>query len=171
MSGQTPDPGPPRPPLVLPPTRRERRRRQRTLIIGGVVAVLISLAIVGTFLMAANRNGDIQLGDKLFNAGGAVRMAKAIDRDGPILFPDPLKRSAGRNLYVQHLGSDWETGWLAFEAQVDDPRCQVVWQRTAAQFRDPCTGRTYPADGGGLTHYPAQVQDGRVVIDLRFKRD
>lgn len=161
----------PRPPLVLPPTRRERRRRQRTLIIGGVVAVLISLAIVGTFLMAANRNGDIQLGDKLFNAGGAVRMAKAIDRDGPILFPDPLKRSAGRNLYVQHLGSDWETGWLAFEAQVDDPNCQLVWERAVEQFRDPCADRTYPPDGGALTHYPAQVQDGRVVIDLRTKRD
>jgi hypothetical protein len=136
-----------------------------------VVAVLISLAIVGAFLTAANHNGDIQLGDELFNAGGAVRMAQAIDRDGPILFPDPLKRSAGRNLYVQHLGREWKSGWLAFEAQVDDPRCQVVWERAARQFRDPCTNRTYPADGGDLTHYPAQVQDGRVVIDLRTKRD
>lgn len=142
-------------------------KRQRAVIITGVLGVVVGLAIVVAFLMAANRNGDIQLGERLFNAGGAVNLAKAIDRDGPVLFPDPLKRSAGRNLYIQHVGRDWRTGWLAFEAQVNNPRCQLLWQRATRSFRDPCSGETFPLDGGRLTHYPAQVQESRVVVDLR----
>lgn len=143
------------------------RNRERAVVVTAVLGVAAGVAVVFAFITLANRGGQLSPDDRLFTVGRADVLARAIAEDGPILFPDPLKRSAGRNLYVQHVGRDPDTGWLAFEAQFDDPKCQVVWQPEAEQFRDPCTGDTIPADGGDLRHYPAKAEENKLVVDLR----
>ena len=144
-----------------------KRRSARALIITGLAGVAFAVVLVVLFVSLASREGGLGLGDEVFTAGRADRLSRSIERDGPVLYPDPLKRSAGRNLYIQHLGETPTTGWLAFEAQVEDPRCQLVWVADGRHFTDPCTKRDYPADGAGLRHYPTVVEDGNVVVDLR----
>ena len=97
--------------------------------------------------------------------------AKAIRRDGPILFKDPLTSKPGRELYVQHLGDDEEKGWIAVEAYSPGERklaCLLTWDAKAYEFVDPCSKERYPADGTGLRVYPGEVDDRTaVIIDLR----
>ena len=84
----------------------------------------------------------------------------------PFLLPD-ASPSHRRDLYVQHLGSDREAGWLAVSAFAPgqtDRRCFLTW--TAGHFEDPCTGATFPADGSGLARYATRVDDGRLYVDL-----
>jgi hypothetical protein len=144
-----------------------RARTPASVIVSAALGVAVAIGIAVAFVALSNRSGEIELADRVFTVGRAASLAESIERDGPLLFPDPLRRSAGRNLFVQHLGDDPDGGWLAFEAQVDDPNCQVEWDSRERQFTDPCTGETFPADGGGLRHYPAKVDDGRLVVDLR----
>lgn len=148
-------------------SQRRKKPSARALILTGVAGVAAAALLVGLFVSLATKEEGLQLGDKVFTAGRADRLARSIDRDGPVLYPDPLKRSAGRNIYIQHLGDKAATGWLAFEAQVSDPRCQLVWDRDGREFTDPCTKATIPANGEGLRQYPATVEDGNVVVDLR----
>ena len=35
--------------------------------------------------------------------------------------------------------------------------CAVQWVADQQQFKDPCTGKTYPADGTGLTQYKVSI--------------
>lgn len=135
---------------------------------------LTTILVLFTVRFASQRPDDINLGDKRFVVGRADRFAERIDSQrAPILFKDPLTSRPGRELYVQHLGTDDKVGWLAIEAYAPGPRkleCILDWNRDDQQFRDPCTDQTYPADGTGLRTYPGEVDDRTaVVIDLRTR--
>ena len=86
---------------------------------------------------------------------------------GPLL----LQALVGnRNIYVQHLGSDEDKGWVSFDARAEGAarECFVKWQADQSTFTDPCTQETYPADGTGLAQHPVTVSPkGRVSVDLR----
>ncbi|MGH9268459.1 MAG: hypothetical protein ACRD0D_09815, partial [Acidimicrobiales bacterium] len=128
-----------------------------------IAGVLVWLAVV----YASQRPDEANLGDPVFRVGRATRLAAEVAERGPALFKDPLNR--GREIYLQHLGGTPEEGWLAFEAYAPGaaraPRCLLVVE--GRRFRDPCGGSTFPADGTGLTGYPATVEAGTVVVDLR----
>ena len=135
---------------------------------------LTAILVLFTVRFASQRPDDINLGDKRFVGGRADRFAERIDSQRtPILFKDPLTSRPGRELYVQHLGTDVKVGWLAIEAYAPGERkleCILGWDRDSQQFRDPCTDQTYPADGTGLRTYPGEVDDRTaVVIDLRTR--
>lgn len=101
----------------------------------------------------------------LFQVGQASALADTVRREGPLLLADPVGRS--RDIYVQHVGED---GWRAFEARLPGtPRnCTLRWQAASRTFVDPCDARAYPADGTGLTTFPARVdEEGRLIVDLR----
>jgi hypothetical protein len=137
---------------------------------------MFALAVVAIILWLAQRP-DVKnnLGDPVFVAPRAVDLARDIaagagpdGRPGPLLFQDLL--GGGRDIYLQHIGTDPLHGWLSFEAHPDDEprRCVVQWAPAANQFRDPCSPRVFPADGTGLEHYATSVnRSKRVVIDLR----
>lgn len=154
--------------------RRVRKQRKRGALVAAVVGVVIAVAIVGlTFVLATNSDDpNVNLGDDVFVVGRAEPLLAPIERDGPLLFQDLVDRD--RDLFVQHLGDDPDTGWLAFEATAPDRerRCQLRWNRTGRHFVDPCDGTQWPADGEGLVHYAATVgEDGRLRVDLRAPRD
>ncbi|MGH9223497.1 MAG: hypothetical protein ACRD2W_06850 [Acidimicrobiales bacterium] len=123
-------------------------------VAAGVVIFLVVLAITGP-------KSTEQSASATFKVGSAERLARTVDRDGPLLFQDLLNRS--RDIYVQHLTDD---EWRAFEAHAPGAprRCVLEWRRTERQFADPCSGRTFPADGTGLTQFPTEVDEAGVLI-------
>lgn len=150
------------------PVAQTRGHAGKALAIASVSVVLI---LVVTFLVAqAASRGDvkIKLGDERFNAGHTERLAKEIDDGGglPFLYPDLVGRD--RNLFVQHLGDDPDTGWAAFGAfDPDDPSCAIEIDREAKILVNACDPDvTYPLGGKGLRFYPTVVEGGRVIVDI-----
>lgn len=128
------------------------------------VAVLFGVLALTSF--SQSPEVDIRLGDDRFDAGDAERGAASIDEGGPLVYPDLAGGS--RDLVLNHLGDDPETGWYAFEARSSgQPRdCVVEWQPEEEVFLEPCTGDTYPPDGEGLNQFPVEIESGNVVVDV-----
>lgn len=150
------------------PVAQTRGHAGKALLIAGVsVALLLVLAFV--VAQAASR-GDVQinLGDDRFEAGRTDRLASSIaEGDGlPLLFQDLVDRD--RNIFLNHLGGDPKTGWVAFGAF--DPAnsdCGVEIDREAKTLVNACDRSvTYPLGGKGLRFYPTTVEDGQVIIDI-----
>jgi hypothetical protein len=131
----------------------------RSALVASALLVLTAVLVVVLVLrLASSPDAKVQLGDPVFEVGQVRRLAPEIERRGPLLFQDLLNRS--RDIYVQHLGTDVKTGWLAFEAHAPgQPRtCALRWVDARGQFEDPCTKAVFPADGAGLVHYPTEVR-------------
>ena len=149
--------------------------RTRLIVAASVVGVaLTGLLVLFVVRFASERPDEVNLGRDRFEVGRADVFARAIERDGPILFKDPLTSRAGREIYVQHLGDDEAEGWFALDAYAPgaprEERCILRWSAEDDEFTDPCGGGTVPADGDleGLRTYPGEVDDRRaVIIDLR----
>lgn len=149
-------------------TRQQQRQgRQRAILVGSTVAVVTAALLLFLVVRFASQNPEkANLGSSVLRLN-AERLANEIAERGPVLFKDPLNRD--REVYVQHLGTDVTEGWLAVGAYASEVSldCLVQWRASAKRFEDPCTKTTYPADGDGLTTYPATVVDGQVRVDLR----
>lgn len=160
-----------RAPLTLAERRQEAAAKRKALVVGTIITLLVGGIILSLVVRFASQQPDrANLGDAVFRVGRADRIAREIGQRGPSLFQDPLQRGTGRNLFVQHLGDDPKTGWLAIEARAPGAatECQLQWQGPQRRFLDLCSQRTYPADGAGLTTYPGRVDDeGVAEIDLR----
>jgi hypothetical protein len=148
--------------------RPAARRSPVGIVITTVIAVGLAALLVWSVVKFASQNPEkANLGDPVFNVGSAKRLAKEIDERGPFLFQDPLSLGRGRNLYIQHLGDDPDTGWSAIEARLPDSEaCAVTWDLEREEFVD-CRRNVHPPDGEGLTTYPGVVENGRVRVDLR----
>jgi hypothetical protein len=143
-------------------------RRELSFVIIGALAVLTAVLLIIFVLRLAKQPGArVNLGGQEFDVGKAPVFAPDVTRYGPLKFVAPRGKI---DLLVQHLGPDPLKGWLAFEAHAPDEArtCVVQWQPPAHHFTDPCTGRLFPADGTGLTHYPVRVaSNAHVIINLR----
>jgi len=151
------------------PYRPPRRRGGTSLLLAAILAVLIAIA-VGVTLVELASNGTVKshLGSTVFLAGRARDLAPQVAKGGPIGLPALLGNT--RPIYLQHLGPDERKGWVAIQALVpgEPGKCVLRWDAAARQFRDPCTGATFPEDGAGLVRYPAVVlPSDRVQVDLR----
>ncbi len=144
------------------------RTRPRTV----VTMTLFALAAAGVLLFltvqyVSKNPNDANLGAQVIRVR-AERMAETIEKTGPLPFQDP---SGDRDVYLQHTGDDPEQGWvlvLAYPAgREGEEKCAIMWDARREVFRSPCTDSTHPPDGTGLTTFPAPVEDGKVVIDLR----
>ena len=101
-------------------------------------------------------------------AGQVVDTADFIADQGPWLMPD-LIAGRDRDIILQHLGDDPETGWHAFAARpAAAPRdCFLEWNASDETFTDNCDGTTYDAIGTGLTQYPVFIDaNGNLAIDI-----
>jgi hypothetical protein len=153
---------------------RRRPRAANFTTIAAAAFIGAVLIVIALLQLASNQSVKNQLGERVFIAGRAADLARDIavpgpdGRRGPLLFPALLR---DRDIYLQHVGSDPMTGWLAFEARAPGaPRtCVLQWVDAQNHFRDPCGAKIYPADGAGLVHYSATVNPAskRVEIDLR----
>jgi len=143
----------------------------RSAFVVGVTGVVIAL-VVGAFMLYLSSRDDIQvrLGDDTFRDLDAESSAEEIAARGPLTFLDLA--GGNRDIFVQHLGDDPATGWVAFDVRPagEARECALVWQPDEQHFVDngECSAvLVFPADGEGLPQYPATVDDGgNVVIDL-----
>ncbi len=150
------------------PARPDKRRRNRATVIAVIAAVGAAGLFLATALLTSGGDTEVRLGDDEFEVGEVDALAERIESDGPLLFQD-LLIGGTRDIYVNHIGSDEDVGWVAFEARVPgSPReCTVVWDEAAVVFTDPCAHETFPQDGGDLPHYPTRVtDDGVLIVDL-----
>ncbi len=145
---------------------------------GGKVAFLVMFAGLAGFAAIAFlilRQGDLvqDTGDGAFGVGSVARvgqvddLAESVADTGPILVPDIASRD--RDIYLNHLSTDPEDGWIAFAARpLDATRdCTLVWNAADELFDNPCGDDTFPANGEGLQTFPVLVdQNGNLTVDL-----
>ncbi|MBU3701014.1 MAG: hypothetical protein FGM58_03075 [Acidimicrobiia bacterium] len=154
------------------PVQESRRRTSRSLVLavaGVAVGIMLVLGLFVIAIPSLTESGtiEVQLGSDTYDAGGAASRSENIRDGGPLLFSDVS--SGNRDIYLQHIGDDIQTGWYAFDARrVGQSRnCTLVWQPAESTFRDPCDDTVVPADGAGQPTYPVTITDkGKVVIDL-----
>lgn len=134
--------------------------RSTAFVLIGVSAVLFA-AFMLWFVITLSRDPDARsnLGDAVFEIGDARGVANAIERDGPVLLADPLRR--GRNLVVDRVAGRW----VAYAVRPSGDDCRIELDRDTARVVDSCTGPI--TERASLPHYRATVDDGRLVIDLR----
>lgn len=144
-----------------------RRRSQPRAVALGIVGVVLALgAMLLVSWLGSRGDVDLTFGGEEFEVGRTERLAAEIDDRGPFLFRNPA--GVDRHVYVQHLGDDPDQGWLTVGARAPEQTDESCYLEVDGDgFRDPCSGTEYPADGDGLQHYPTEVRDGRVFVDLR----
>jgi hypothetical protein len=151
-------------------TSPKRSSRSVVLAVAGVtlgIALVLVLFVVAIPSLTESGTVEVKLGSDTYDAGSATSRARNIAEGGPLLFSDVS--SGKRDIYLQHVGDDDTSGWLAFDARRPGQGrdCTLVWQSASTDFRDPCDGTIVAADGEGLIDYPVTITDeGRVVIDL-----
>jgi hypothetical protein len=139
--------------------------RTRIVILSAAAGVVVAIVIFAAVLsLVGSGKAKSKLGSNVFNLGKAKNQATIVDRNGPLLFADPLEK--GRDIAVVHLGG---SEWIAVEVhpQGESKSCTVKWNVSTHTFHDPCSGRDYPADGTGLVRYRTFIQkNGDLVVDL-----
>jgi hypothetical protein len=157
------------------PVARSQAHAGRALAVAAAGVILVMGVAGGVAVLASRGDVDVRLGDETFAKQDASNLAEKVASDGPVLYADAA--SGDRDIVVQHLGSDEESGWVAMAARpAGVPRnCSVQWQADDEEFllldtdgetSDDCDGRAFPADGEGLPTYPVTVADGKLDIDI-----
>jgi hypothetical protein len=143
----------------VPVARTEPRRALAAALVVVVAALLVVLLVV--FL---NDQGTSS-GDGVFGGLDVDTLVERQEEDGgvPFCVDDPV--DGLRPICVFHTGDDPETGWVAYDAQVDGCAFEPLFAG-ATELVDSCTGEAYPFTGEGLFQYDVAVDDGRLEIDL-----
>lgn len=152
----------------MPIEQRNTSTQMRSLSIAlAVLAAAIALTAVFFRTATADKPATTVGASDEFVLGQATRISSAIAKDGPLLFSDVSGRGQLRPVYVNHLGSDPASGWVAFEAKApgtaDD--CFLRWSAKAERFesRDAddriCADDTFDPSGEGLKEIPTELQD------------
>jgi hypothetical protein len=140
-------------------------RRTNAVVLTAVAGVIVGFLIFAAILsLVGSGKAKSKLGANVFKIGKAKDQAVIVDRNGPLLFADPLEK--GRDIYVNHVDPN---EWVAVEVHPPgEPKsCTVKWSGQSRTFHDPCSGRDYPADGAGLVRYKASIdKSGDLVVDL-----
>ena len=150
----------------MPRRRTQSRSQTRSVLLGVVVVVLLIGAMGLISVLSSNGVVETQLGDREAGPYSTEDLADQITDDGPFLLSDASGRQQ-LDIYIQHLGDDPDEGWVAFLARSpgeDNRACTLKWQETS--FRDPCSGKTFPADGTGLEQFTTRVKDGDLYVDF-----
>ena len=164
-------------PVGKPTTKLEIRA---LLLAFAGVAVVVLIGFI-TLRVASKGSVEVRLGDDSFNAGKVSRIAQEIIDRGPVLYSDVS--SGDRDIYLNHLSDDLESGWLAFDARPADAArsCTLLWVAERTRFElfrvtralaagetpsERCDERTFPTNGAGLVTYPVDIRNGRIFVDL-----
>jgi len=140
--------------------------RATSLLIISLLGVLTAvLLVVFVLRLSHSPRTKVQLGANTFDAGkAAVQLAPQIARLGPVLFAG--LRGKGHDIYVQHLGTDANHGWLAFSADAPDG-CVLLPDPVAHTLA--CDKMSFAYDGRGLPQYAVTVDlRGHVTVDVQL---
>jgi hypothetical protein len=141
--------------------------RTSILLIAGL-ALAAAILLVVFFVRLSNQPGQhVNIGSQDFEVGKATIFAPDVAKDGPLLFQ--ALRGNELDIFLQHLGADPLRGWSAFEAHApgEARSCHLRWRQPSHDFMDPCSARTFPADGAGLDQFAVRVDPkGNVIVNL-----
>ena len=142
----------------------------RNALIAGAAAVVVALVIGFAAISLAQQSNRLVLGDIDFRSLDAQSMSDEIAENGPILWPDIA--SGSRDVWLQHIGDDIESGWFAFDArQPGEAReCNAVWDPTDRDFDSPCTDESYSETGEGLPAIAVFLDGPELIIDINGVR-
>jgi hypothetical protein len=144
----------------------------RSAVVVGVSGVMAACLLIAFVLWATSSgNVEFQAGDSDFRNIDASEIADEIADRGPITWANPGNEA--RPIWLQHLGTDEETGWHAFDARVPGlSGCFAQWDEETLLFVADCDATlTYPADGHGLDQFPIRVESGEVIVDINASND
>ena len=152
------------------PVSRGPRFNLRSAVVVGLAGVVVAVALAAGVLLLARSGGEVEilLGDRDFRDMDTDRISAEIADRGPILWPDV--GGGSRDIILQHLGDDPDTGWLAFEARRpgQSRECFFAWQSERGEFANTCDADDIvDAEGTGLRHFDVSVVDGDVRVDIR----
>lgn len=141
----------------------------RNTLVLGLLAVGLAVGLLLLVLFVAGEGGDVEvrIGDETFQAGEVGRISREIADRGPILYSDV--GGGTRDIYLQHIGDDPETGWYAFDAREPGaPRdCFLQWRPESRDFVAGCDPDVvFDEVGTGLPQYEVTVSGGEVVVDI-----
>lgn len=152
----------------MSPVARSQRHAGKALLVAGV-GVVVAMGLAFAMSVLSNRGSvEVRLGDDVFQAGNAESIAERIAAEEPITYSDVA--GGNKDIVVQHLGDQVNTGWYAFAARPPGTSrdCSVDWQPDSQTFVLPCTNEEFPADGAGLPQYRVRVtEDGDLRVDVR----
>lgn len=154
----------------MPVSSTKAPPRQIIFLLAATVLGILAMVFLVTRTADLAQSGDVQLniGDQVFGPGNVDRLSEDIEAQRtPLLLSDPS--GGDRDIWLQHIGDQPETGWFAFAVRPPDaPRdCFVQWQVNEQLFAYNCDDRTFPADGEGLFQYPVVIAgNGEITIDL-----
>lgn len=154
----------------MPVSSTKAPPRQLVFLFVATILGIVAMVFLVTRTADLAQSGDVQLniGDQVFAPGNVERLSEDIEaQQTPLLLSDPS--GGDRDIWLQHIGDEPETGWFAFAVRpADAPRdCFVQWQVAEQRFSYNCDDRTFPANGDGLFQYPVVISaDGEITIDL-----
>ena len=153
----------------MPVAAGPRMTTRRAIVFGAASLVMGVGLVLLVIWIAGSGDVDVRLGDDRFQDLDAESMAEQIDDGGPLLFADAA--NGDRDIIIQHVGNDVDSGWYAFDARIPgQPRdCFLRWEADTEQFVDSCDDTLrIDATGGTLPHYPVTVTEGgELIVDLQ----
>lgn len=156
-----------------------RTPRLRTPLARAVVPVLGGIAFfilffAGLWVVASVINSRAtptsSVANKVFEVGKVESMAKAVAKDGPLLFPDLKSPDGVRSIVLDHTGTDNAKGWRVYYGYPEDLdfRCLVTHEQGTRTFTD-CNGRTIQIEELAKPANVRPIVENRktLYIDLR----
>lgn len=160
---------------IVSPVAQSRSHAGRALALAGLAVVLAVAIAFAVALLASRGKVEVRLGTDTFSQQNAKTAARQVAEGGPLIFADTA--GGDRDIVLQHLGNDPETGWIALAARPPGVSrgCTIQSRDRHTSFRlldasghvtGACDGREFPPDGAGLPTYPVSVRDGKLDVDL-----
>ena len=164
---------------MSPVEKRTSGATIRAIFVLTFAMLALAMLVIWVLGIGDGEGVEFQLGDETFSPGDINNLARSIEADGPILWPDP--GGFDNDIIVQHLGEDPMSGWLAFAARpegterpctlgwrADTEDFQVGWSTRDEELNPDCSGEIFPADGGDQERFRVSVEeDGDLIVDLR----
>ena len=141
-------------------------------IVAGIAGFALLFGV--TWILAStstnNRQSRPETLPQTFEIGEVKDVAKSIDQDGPILYPDLRDATGKRSIVIDHTGTNPAKGWQVYYAYPADrtETCLVEHLQKSRNFKD-CDGRTLAVEQLKL---PLDVRPivenlNTLLIDLR----
>lgn len=154
------------------PRLRSPLARAVVPVLGGIAFFILFFA--GLWLVASVINSRAtptsNVANKVFEVGKVESMAKAVAKDGPLLFPDLKSPDGVRSIVLDHTGSDVAKGWRVYYGYPEDldASCLVTHVQGTRTFTD-CNDRVVQISQLAKPESVRPIVENRktLYIDLR----
>ena len=154
------------------PRLRSPLARAVVPVLGGIAFFVLFFAGLWVVASVINHRATptSNVANKVFEVGKVESMAKAVSKDGPLLFPDLKSPDGVRSIVLDHTGPDAARGWRVYYGFPEDLtfRCLVTHIQGTRTFKD-CNDRVIQIDQLAKPDNVRPIVENRktLYIDLR----